>query len=274
MSCEPKYTRRGPVFVGHLSPANESEPRLQNRRLVDGVSIAPPTQPRGQDQVLRGSRESPPVTATPGRRTLGSRAPELTRSRLLGAAKHLFARHGLNGVSVAQIAKRAGVSVAMINHHFGGKQALYRSCLKGFGNLRLAALDRMLVSCATREEFAIRLELLVVALLDLHLEDPDVVSILLRDVSSAEHWGPALEKSLLEFTFKLSHFFELGRERGFLRRGVEPIVPATLIYLTLAGLLQADAHRSRVTGSSLRDPTHRAATVKNLVDVVLNGAAT
>lgn len=160
----------------------------------------------------------------------------------------------------------------MINHHFGGKEALYRACLLGFGTQRLAALDRLLVPCTSREEFAIRLEVLVTELLELHLEEPDVIAILLRDVSSAEHWGADLEEMLVGFTFKLARSFELGRERGFLRAGVEPIVPATAIYLTLAGLLQADAHQSRVTGFSLRDPAARSVAVKQLLDLVLHGA--
>ena len=54
-----------------------------------------------------------------------------SRSRILAAATPLFARHGLNGVSVRKVASSAGVNVSMISYHFGGKEALYTEILKG-----------------------------------------------------------------------------------------------------------------------------------------------
>jgi TetR/AcrR family transcriptional regulator len=201
------------------------------------------------------------------------RVPEETRSHLVTAAKRLFARSGLHGVAVSEIAKQAGVSAAMINHHFGGKEGLYRACIEGFGAARLRALDALLVAPANATEFEVRLDVLVTQMLELHLEDPDAVSILLRDANAAEHWGPDVERTLYEFTLKLATFFALAQERGVLRADVDPLTPAAVIYLSLSGLLQIDAHRSRVTGMSVRDPKERREIVKRLIDVVLRGVA-
>ena len=79
------------------------------------------------------------------------------RARLLCAAKELFARHGLHGVSVAEIAKRAKVSVGMINHHFGGKNDLYRACLDEFADLQLRSLNRFLAPPTSLNELIVRL---------------------------------------------------------------------------------------------------------------------
>ena len=54
-----------------------------------------------------------------------------SRSRILAAATPLFARHGLNGVSVRRLASAADVNLSMISYHFGGKEALYAEILKG-----------------------------------------------------------------------------------------------------------------------------------------------
>lgn len=54
-----------------------------------------------------------------------------SRSRILAAATPLFARHGLNGVSVRKLASAAGVNLSMISYHFGGKEGLYAEILKG-----------------------------------------------------------------------------------------------------------------------------------------------
>jgi TetR/AcrR family transcriptional regulator len=53
-----------------------------------------------------------------------------SRSRILAAATPMFARHGLNGVSVRSLASAAGVNLSMISYHFGGKERLYTEILK------------------------------------------------------------------------------------------------------------------------------------------------
>ncbi|MCA9619784.1 MAG: TetR/AcrR family transcriptional regulator [Myxococcales bacterium] len=52
-----------------------------------------------------------------------------TRERIRRAASELFAERGLGRTSVRAIAKAAGVSVAMVSHHFGGKEPLYQACV-------------------------------------------------------------------------------------------------------------------------------------------------
>ncbi len=46
------------------------------------------------------------------------------RARIIAVARDEFAAHGLEGSSVRTIGKKAGVTPAMINYYFGGKQAL------------------------------------------------------------------------------------------------------------------------------------------------------
>ena len=52
-----------------------------------------------------------------------------TRHRLLEAAGEAFAEHGIRGVTVRQICKRAHANVAAINYHFGSKEKLYAEVL-------------------------------------------------------------------------------------------------------------------------------------------------
>ena len=49
------------------------------------------------------------------------------RERILDAAEELFALHGYDGVTLRQIARRAGVDVALANYHFGRKLDLFRA---------------------------------------------------------------------------------------------------------------------------------------------------
>lgn len=52
-----------------------------------------------------------------------------TQSRLLEAATGAFVEHGYRDAVVRDICSRAGVNVAAVNYHFGGKEELYRAVL-------------------------------------------------------------------------------------------------------------------------------------------------
>ena len=53
-----------------------------------------------------------------------------TRGALITAARAAFAEHGYEGATVRGIAARAGVDPAMVNHWFGGKEALFTAALE------------------------------------------------------------------------------------------------------------------------------------------------
>lgn len=50
---------------------------------------------------------------------------DLTREKILEAAKSLFMRHGFDGTSLNQIAELANINQSLISHHFGNKQMLW-----------------------------------------------------------------------------------------------------------------------------------------------------
>jgi AcrR family transcriptional regulator len=59
-----------------------------------------------------------------------------TRERIVRAAAELFAQHGFHGVGVRDIAREAGVNLAMISYHFDGKvgvlKEIVRACLDAY----------------------------------------------------------------------------------------------------------------------------------------------
>jgi AcrR family transcriptional regulator len=70
------------------------------------------------------------VTATRPERRRGRRPGGAdTRAQLLAAARAEFAERGYEGATVRRIAERAGVDPAMVNHWFGGKDALFTASL-------------------------------------------------------------------------------------------------------------------------------------------------
>jgi AcrR family transcriptional regulator len=70
--------------------------------------------------------QTPPGQRRRGRRPGGAD----TRELLLDAARTVFAERGYDGATVRLIAERAGVDAAMVNHWFGGKDALFTASLR------------------------------------------------------------------------------------------------------------------------------------------------
>ena len=62
-------------------------------------------------------------------RTVNSDAG-VTRGRLISAAADLFSQRGLQGTSVRDIARTAGVNPALVSHYFGGKEGLYQAAVE------------------------------------------------------------------------------------------------------------------------------------------------
>ncbi len=68
------------------------------------------------------------------------------RDQLIDTATELFARRGIDGVSISDIATAAGASKANVLHHFGSKDGLYAACLDRINTHLAAAVDRTLAS--------------------------------------------------------------------------------------------------------------------------------
>lgn len=99
--------------------------------------------------------------------------PEETRREILRAAERAFAAGGYSGATTRQIAGDAGVNVATLHYHFGGKEGLYRAVLADVsqGDLpslgypgpapeRLRRLTEELFDFSARRRFLSRLSLL------------------------------------------------------------------------------------------------------------------
>lgn len=53
---------------------------------------------------------------------------QTTRDQIISAAIREFAEHGFRGASIRGIAKAAGVSAGLVQHHFGTKDGLKQAC--------------------------------------------------------------------------------------------------------------------------------------------------
>lgn len=70
-----------------------------------------------------------------------------TKSRILDVAEDLFAEQGLDRVSIRDITEAAGVNLAAVNYHFGGKEelisAVFERRIAPLNALRIQAIQKV-----------------------------------------------------------------------------------------------------------------------------------
>jgi AcrR family transcriptional regulator len=104
-------------------------------------------------------------------------------ARLIGAAIELFGRKGFEATSTREIARAAGVNIAGIAYHFGGKQGLYEACashIAGFVRSRieqrLGTIDPARPDFRTPDQAVAALREMLSAMIGLLLATPQMAS--------------------------------------------------------------------------------------------------
>ncbi len=187
---------------------------------------------------------------------------------ILDAAIELFSEQGFDGVSMRQIAEKAGVSKANIYHHFDSKEALY------FGIMHASAerLSMLVENLAEgKGEFDERLRVFARAHLQHLFENATAVKLVLREsFSGDEEKSRVLVERVVGGIFRrLIAIFERGQEAGVLRPELDAglcamlLMGGDLFYFQSYGMLK---HMPEAT--SALDYGYYS---KEMMDVILNG---
>ena len=160
------------------------------------------------------------------------RNPAATPSKLLTAARREFARSGLAGARVDEIAARAGVNKQLVYHYFGDKDALYLAVLEWVYE-EIRAQERKLNLEGLPPEKAIRK--LIESSFDHLARHPDFI-VLLNDENrnGARHVRASLkiEDMHSPLVSMVSKILKQGVREGAFRRGINPVH----LYISIAGL--------------------------------------
>ena len=107
----------------------------------------------------QAAKAASPAAAAPKTRTRHYRRAQRdrgaeTRARLIEAALDVFGRLGLDGATTRQIARQAGVNLAAIVYHFGGKEALHLAVAEHIVGRISTLLQPVLAELADERSFA------------------------------------------------------------------------------------------------------------------------
>ena len=128
------------------------------------------------------------------------------RERILDAAEYLFAEHGYDGVTLRQIATRAGVDVALANYHFGKKLELFQAVFERRAELLNAARLEALRACQDKAgKKGPTVEQIIEAFLrplELHQETGDEgwrhYLALIAYINNSPYWGRRMMSQLFD----------------------------------------------------------------------------
>lgn len=151
------------------------------------------------------------------------RDAEMTKARILEAAKREFAKNGLSGARVDMIAERANANKRMIYHYFGSKEALFHAVLENaYLDIRTAEqklnLDHL--------EPSVALERLVRFTWEYYLKNPEFITLV---NSENLHRGKHLKKSEVvkihsrKFVAMVENILVRGGASGAFRAGVDAV---------------------------------------------------
>jgi AcrR family transcriptional regulator len=147
-----------------------------------------------------------------------SQAKADRRDALLGAAAHLFARSGFNGVSIEDLGAAVGVSGPAMYRHFSGKQAVLAALLIGVSE-DLVSGGRSVVMATTDATVALRD--LVRFHVTFALSNPDVIRVQDRDldslVESDRHRVRELQREYVELWVQVLQHVHPGADEAALR---------------------------------------------------------
>jgi len=165
------------------------------------------------------------IAAKPARQSSGGRGqkPEATRQNIIDVATREFARNGLSGARVDEIAAKTGSSKRMIYYYFRDKEGLYVSVLEAaYRKIRTIEAGLDLEHLPPVEA----LRRLVEFTFDHHNSNEDFIRLVMIENI---HHGEYLDRSSIIQELNVSAIGEIDRlykrgvKAGLFRKGLAPI---------------------------------------------------
>jgi TetR/AcrR family transcriptional regulator, fatty acid metabolism regulator protein len=148
------------------------------------------------------------------------------RRLILAAAVRVFAAQGFEASRVGDVAREAGVAYGLVYHYFGSKDAVLEAVFREQWGRLLAAVA---LAEETGETAPEQLELVVKIVLRAWRDDPDLVRLLVREITRSQHIQDELDEIGQAFA-SLERIVRRGQEEGTLRPDLDPRVAAFMLY--------------------------------------------
>jgi AcrR family transcriptional regulator len=162
-----------------------------------------------------------------------SPAQEEKRRRILEAAVRAFARKGYHACRVGEIATEAGVAYGLVYHYFTSKDEILETIFRETWTQMLTAIEAVEEDGVPAGE---QLRKVAAIVLRTWKRDPDLVRVLVREVTRSQHIQREVEE--IEHAYAaLQRIVERGQDSGEFRDDLEPRLAALIVYGALEEIL-------------------------------------
>ena len=198
-----------------------------------------------------------------------SRDPDATRLRILDAAKSEFARKGLGGARVDDIAAKAKINKRMLYHYFGNKEELFRRTLEdAYGSFRAAEAELRI----EQDEPITALKRLMTFTWEYYLSNPEFITLVnSENLHKARHIRKSEKMDAMNkpFVARMKTLLERGVAQGQFRPDLDPVQ----ILIALSGLgfhyLNNRHTGAIVYGRDLMSPQAKSARLRFNIEAIL-----
>lgn len=208
---------------------------------------------------------SPRPASSTNRRT---RRSAQTRERILGAATEVFARRGLHGARVADIAEAAGIAYGLVYHHFRNKEEI----LAAIFSERWAMYVNYVVDLGhSPAPFRERLAKLVHFWVETYRNDPHLMTVMINEITRSYEFLESHDLGTVLVAFDaIEKLLVDARAAGEVRADLDP----RLITYAVVGVAEMIL-TGYVIGTLSRDSRDAfARDERELVSLLLDGMAT
>ena len=153
--------------------------------------------------------------------------------RILDAAVRVFAAQGYDASRVGDVAKEAGVAYGLVYHYYESKEAVLEAVFREAWGRLLAAVA---LAEGTGADASEQLELVVKIVLRAWRDDPDLVRLLVREVTRNPHIQDELDEIGQAFA-SLERMVRRGQADGTFRPELDPKLAAWMLYGALEEVL-------------------------------------
>ena len=160
-------------------------------------------------------------------------AGEDKREQILQAAVRVFAAQGYEASRVGDVAREAGVAYGLVYHYFGSKEAVLEAVFRESWGRLLAAVA---LAEETGKDAAEQLELVVKIVLRAWRDDPNLVRLLVREITRSPHIQDELDEIGQAFA-SLQRIVARGQSAGTFRSDLDPQLAAWMLYGALEEVL-------------------------------------
>jgi AcrR family transcriptional regulator len=195
---------------------------------------------------------------------LGERAAaaEEKRQLILAAAVRVFARRGFHTSRVGDIAEEAGVAHGLLYHYFSSKDEVLETVFRE--NWR-QLLERFAAVEESAEPADLKLLGLVKILLRTWRNDPDLVTVMVREVGRSPHLASQVDDIGRGFEV-IQRVIEQGQAEGVFRAELDARLASWIVYGSLEEILTG-----WVMGRLPDGDEEVARAERTIVDVVCGG---